>query len=429
MIEIRKMAKQLHKDGKNAESKDIYDKLWDECNGKEIDIWLGWEYADTLKKLGYLDRAISICKLVYKKDSTFKYNNDLLSWCLYEKYFKELDIRELPKNSNQLIKIGNFITYIISQDPKLPYEKIIWKIIKMHKNPFNASLIINWLNKLDVNLLSENPIIINVESKNVELASSKEEWYYLKSKALNKLCKYKECIKLCDEAISCIKKFHNNRDIWMQKEKAECLAKLGWEEEAINLLKIVLIKNGHWTIYDSLFQIQIELQNYDEGLMNAYIAALSKDPPKIKVKLYYDIGRVLELKAEYKLALMHYLFCKKIRIENRWNVSNDLMSKIKKLSIKEPLDENKLFVNLKKFWLSEKLKNSERIEGTIFKLMPKGKCGFIKSKNGSFYFKNISILMSKKHLQEGMKVTFSLIDSFDKRKNVNTKEAVDILLL
>ncbi|MBU3102244.1 MULTISPECIES: tetratricopeptide repeat protein [Clostridium] len=162
MIEERIIAKKLRKEGNLKEAVVIYKKLWGSCNKGNVDVWLGWEYADTLKKLNMLDNAISVCKQIYLSKKGFKYNNDLLSWCLYQKFFKNLDTKEKELNLGQIESIARFIINNTQQDIKLPYEKTVWKIIKLFKElfkePFDARKIGLWLDKLNVDLLKSNGI-------------------------------------------------------------------------------------------------------------------------------------------------------------------------------------------------------------------------------------------------------------------------------
>lgn len=423
----RETAKSLYENGDVEKALQIYKVLWEQQIGKSVDCWLGWEYACTFKKAGKIDEAIAICKKVYQENKKFKYINDLLSWCLYEKYLKDIKDTNKPKDISQIVAIANFITHITCQDSKMPYEKSVWKVIKLYKNPFNGTEINFWLDKLNVDLLSEESYCITLNGKKIELASNKEEWYYLKCKALSNMGHFKECIKLCEIALLSGIKFHNDRDVWIEREKAHSIAATGDKENAVNLLKQLLLKKEHWTIYKEIFQIKAELGNYDEALFNAYTAALTRDPPRVKVNLYFDIGRVLEIKGEYECALMHYLFSKEIRKNEQWNVSEKLQNYINRLEVKHNIITDNLFEGLKKFWLNEKFKCTKRYKGTIMRLLPNHKAGFIKSNSESYYFRTNSVL-NNNYIKESMVVTFSLIDSIDMKKNVKTKEAIDILL-
>lgn len=426
----RENAKLLFKNKNFEDAVLVYSKLWEnDINSKKVDKWLGWEYAKALKQLEKLDEAIGICKLIYKSDTSFKYNRDLLAWCLYEKFIKNLKSKDKVENIHQTIKIAIFITKITEQDTNLPYEKTVWKIINFYKEPFNAAEIDRWLCKLNIDLLDDKQSFALVDNKNIEMASSKEKWYYLKCKSLEKLGKYEECIGLCNSALINVKRFHNNRDIWIEKEKAECLSKLGHKEKAINLLLELLNRNEHWSLHEKIFQIQVELRNYENALSHAYAATLSKDPPRGKINLYFEIGKVLEERKEYEYSLIHFYFVKKIREEEGWKNPKELILSIERLEKIITINTDNLYKKLKDYWINEKLKLYDRYEGTILKVMPNGKAGFVKLQHNSYYFKCTSFLTKNKNLSEGDKVTFRVIDSFDHKKGIATKEATDILFI
>lgn len=424
----REKARKFSKDKNFLEARQIYSKLWSDNIQKScIDKWLGWEYAKVLKNIGELDKSISICKAIYEADNEFKYNNDLLSWCLYEKYFKNLTYENINKNPSYFFRLAEFIIKITKQEDILPYENTIWKVVKLYKKPFKAEIVYKWLSKLDVDKLNNMSNIIKANDKDIELASPKEEWFYLMCKSLKELCRYDECIEMCDLAFLSISKFHNDRDVWMYVMKAESLLAIGLKEQAADLLNQLLIKKEHWVLYKTIFKVQVALGNDDEGLISAYSAALSRDPLKGKVNLLYDIGKILEKKKEFKYALMHYNLCKIIKMENSWNVQNELNNSIEKLSDIVNIESNNLLDELKDYWKKNKIKSSKRLAGIIFKILPPGKAGFIKTDDESYYFKKGSLLSTKVNLQEGTKVTFTLKDSFDSKKGKMTKEAVDIL--
>lgn len=425
----RLKAKELQNSGNDEKALLIYEKLWiKDINNNKIDKWLGWEYAFTLKKIGKIDDAISVCKKVYIITKKFKYINDLLSWCLYEKYFKNIKGDKRPNNFGQIISIAKFIINITQQDDNLPYEKVVWKMIKLYKKPFKAYEINIWLNKLNVDLLSNVPIQIKNNNRIINLASPKESWYYLKSKSLIKLKKYKECNELCDVALNTIKSFHNNYDIWIKRNKAECMAILGNKEEAIKVLKSILTKNKHWSIYQLIFEIEVDMKEYNEGLLYAYFAASTNDPPEKKINLYFLIGNVLQNMGHNKAALMHYLLSKNIREKKKWNVPKSLNDSIANLSKIEKVNNDKLYSRLKEYWAEEKIKLEKRYDGYIINILPNGKAGFIKCCNQNYYFRTSSFNGNKNKLIKNIAVTFSLINSFDRRKQTNSKEAIDVNL-
>ena len=179
MNELRNKAKRLRDAKKYDEALKVYKILVDDIQFDNMDKWLGWEYADTLKKCNRLDESILICKNIYQHNKDFNYIKFLYSWCLYEKYFKNLDINN-KVNINDAIhicKIGNFIINIIDQNSNTPYEKTIYKIIKLLEN-INFSnkdeKILKWIEKLDLDKISRDVYVFECNGKRLEKASMYE---------------------------------------------------------------------------------------------------------------------------------------------------------------------------------------------------------------------------------------------------------------
>jgi len=431
-MDLIQRGKKLRNEKRYKEALPIYKEIWEKRTNNKVDRWIGWEYGETLKKCGCIDEAIKVCKEVHIENKEFKYNNDLLSWCLYEKYLKNTDIKEFGKDIQRIIKIADYITNIVKQSEYTPYEMIVWKIISFYKhgNVFNADKVNYWLDKLDVLLLSEEPFQYTDDNKFIrEGASRKEEWFALKCKALMKMKKYQECLEVCDVALSSIKKYHYNNDIWIKSRKAYCYGQFGDKVVAIRILEELLTVREHWSIYEMIFDLKLLLNERKEALGYAYSAALTKDSPSLKINLYIKMGAVLEELNLNEEALWHYRFSKMIRLESKWNVPIEIEQSITRIEkrVCSPNDEC-LYNKLKQFWVNEKLLLSPRFSGIILSLLPHGKAGFIKCENNSYYFTASSIMNKYNKIFPNISVTFSLIDSYDKKKNVHTKQAVDILV-
>lgn len=228
-------AKILKNSKKYSEAIEIYTKIYDSSSDK----WLSWEYAYCLKQNKEFDKAISICKNLYNQNKTFKYNNDLLAWLLYEKYFKPSQNQYSKKELNHLFEIAKFIPNLVEQNSNSPYEKIMIATIKKiyeHSTILNRK-ILDLLGLINQNLLSSHPKTFKKNNREVEYQSDKEWYYSIKTKILYSEDLFNDCMACCDEAMENIETFHHNNEIWIEYRKALCLEKLGRTEEAIAKLK------------------------------------------------------------------------------------------------------------------------------------------------------------------------------------------------
>ena len=67
------------------------------------------------------------------------------------------------------------------------------------------------------------------------------------------------------------------------------------------------------------------------------------------------------------------------------------------------------------------------MDGTIKTIFTNRKAGFISGENGKdYYFKINSFKGDKKILKSGLKVSFILEDSYDKKKKIKTKAAANV---
>ena len=86
-----------------------------------------------------------------------------------------------------------------------------------------------------------------------------------------------------------------------------------------------------------------------------------------------------------------------------------------------------LFKKLKPFWHKHKFSKLPKHKGKIKTMLPNGKAGFITSENGKdFYFKVFAFNENRRRIVDGLKVEFFVQESFDKRRNEKSFQAVNI---
>ncbi len=89
---IKDEALQLRKAGKFAEAEKMYTELYEKDSD---DSFIAAELVHCLRKLGQVDRAVSIGLEARKKRDDFDYLNNNLSWAWFDKYF-----RNMPKETD-----------------------------------------------------------------------------------------------------------------------------------------------------------------------------------------------------------------------------------------------------------------------------------------------------------------------------------------
>lgn len=427
----REEAKQLRYEKKYEDAINIYKKIWEEEIKKgNIDIWLSWEYADSLKKNGNIDCAIDICKQTYYSYPKAKINNNLLSWCLYEKYIKNILSENItPNNVDDIVE---FITKNASNNKFSAYETSVFRMIEYYeKKENNPQKVKYWIEKVDKETLSEAPY--EYENSKIEGASRKEKWYFSKIKCLYKLGEYDECIEVCNEAIETINNFHYDSDIWILLYKAKSLYNKSKEEkmQAIKIIEELIKKKRQWHFYYELAQMynEININKTRENLLQALILYSDDKEIKMKTKAIYMLAEILEASDE-KMALKHYCFYYNIREKEVWKISQTLVNKINILKQKTGLDNvNVSYKELRQYWIRLYIKESTRFEGKIIKIFGKHKDrGVIRVDNKEIYFAVKSFLYRPKTTLLNKNVEFNIIKSYDKKKKEESEEAINILL-
>lgn len=436
MNEPRVRAKEFRKSGNYIQAVNQYRQIW-ESKDDHWDIWLGWEYADSLKKIGQIDEAIYICKNVYVKEKSFKYNNDLLCWCLYEKYIKNFESNSLSE-LQKFIEISNFITTNTIQDgKKTAYEATVFKVLKVlqQQNNVKPNNFLKWLDKLNFNLLTEDVIEYQLSNgRTKEGASRKEMYFQIKSKALQKENRYVECIECCDLAFKEIQKFHFDNQIWLDVRRQYSIC-MSCNDEGVSLIaanRIVELANQkkHWSIFYTAFECFKYFKDYDKAIINASIALLSNDPLDKKINLLYQVGQLMDLLNQPVKAQRYYLLVYKIRKENVWSIPRPLTERLDTDFLLSDYSIERLKKELRLEWTSNIKSSQENFIGVVSNIvMPKRKSGFIKKDTESYFFNIASVISGYSKLKEGAKVSFNLIDSVHPVRKVKVKNAVNIEVL
>lgn len=413
MDNLREKAKAYRKTGEYHKAAEIYKNIIRDYEIENLDKWLGWEYADTLRRIGNIDESIDVCKNIYCFNKNFQYIKNLLAWLLYEKHLKCIKVNDNNLKLDEIkeiCKVGKFILNITVQEPSSPYEITIYKVVKILDKAnikLKDEIIIKWLEKIELESVSkEVKKIKSQDEKEIELASSYEELYYIKIKALYNLKKYEECIINIECLLNRNIKFHNNRDNWIKRLEYKCKWELGEKELACKQMFLLSVNFNNWIIKYELSKMYIEKKENNKAFYYLALGILGKEPLDKKKQLLTLLANLLQIEGiTDELSMIKE--CIRSINENEFLKSKTLKLELDKMCAR--------LVNL----------NKERREGIIIKTFNDGKSGFIESENNKYYFKRKNLYRGIVRLGEN--VTFNIIRSFDKKKNIDTLEAIEIL--
>ncbi|MCK6648906.1 MAG: tetratricopeptide repeat protein, partial [Bacteroidia bacterium] len=268
---ILQEAEKLKKNGNFAEAAALYEIQYSNDEVRK-DKWVGWNLAHCLRKAGNPNKALDICREVYKIDPKFEQNNNLYAWCIYDTHIK------IIQNDNDFMKAAEGIVSLTSQENEFsPYTRTVYAVVDhLKKKPsYSSEQILHWINRLNPSLLDIKSSTIKGENgKDLKLASDLEKYYTTKSKALFENSQFADCIKICNEALSKISEFHYSNDVWLRRERAHCKAKMGDIKTAIEELESILLLKKDWFIQHEIGQLFFELGDKDKALSYCVEAVL-----------------------------------------------------------------------------------------------------------------------------------------------------------
>lgn len=363
--------------------------------------------------------ALEIYEKSYAENSNEfnKWDKIFYSWALYQLYIKNFD------DETELMEYTELITELIRQSdlnksPTCAYTLSVFKVLDYLYRNEDYEYLLFWLEKIDPNLLDSEQSEFNGRI----YPSRKEKYYNYASKAYFESRDYENCILISDKALRSFDKFTNDSDVWYNWRIAKSLKELGKSQEALKYLEEVSKAKNDWFIYKEIAENYFIMDESENALNYVVDAVLTKEPPKIKVNLFYLIYNLLK-DDNPEIALKHAKLVKALKMESGAPVPNE----IEELVSEDNLDIRDLEYDIKEFWIKYKFKEQELQYGAITKILPHGKSGFILADDGeSLYFRTYEFKDDRNLLVEGQRVSFFTEKSFDRSKNRESINAVNI---
>lgn len=345
--------------------------------------------------------------------------------------------------SEIILLIENFIPLSLCFDNEFAYSvlsNLFNSVLKAEKKKPNTNwqFVSYFCDKIAPELLKTECRTIDVtrkgETKPMELASDKENWFAYKSKALMKLGKFQECYDVSKLALGTFEKFHYSNDIWFARRIALSKKNLGNSEDAIKELQQILRKKKEWFIQKELAELYSEQGKNDKAFDLAIDAVNNFGDLEFKIDLLYLLGELLKAKGDNDTAFKHYALSLLIRQSEEWGIPEKLIDAINQFqNEKIPLDKlPSLKSELKKYWNSFKFQPeksaapTQKLSGKIDKILhndEKGTDGFIKyNGNKSIYFRVRTDDVINSKVCIGLDIEFKVIQATADKK----EKAIDV---
>ena len=399
---IRQNANGLSKEKNYADALPLYRSLWDGYRDK-CNEWDGWRYAFCLKQLKDYRAALDICRQTYKLNRDFEPVKGLYAWCIYY-----TEITTPIKDESQFIRAADAITGLAKQDDKYSaYQITVFKVLEhlTDKYPYPVDRILEWTGKLNPQLLDDNYFTTtDKDGKEREIASKKERYYMLRSRALLEKGEFDECIRICEEGLKSFDKLHYDNDVWFRWRIALSYEGLGESEKSLDLLLELLKMKKEWFIQKEIAEQYYRLGDYSKSLQYALDSALNFGEINKKINTYIVLTKSLNQLGKSEEARLHEDFI---------------------ASLKNGEQNREAENELRKIWNRLKFDNQPRITGKIKAILPNGKAGFVETGKGKSYYFSMREFKNKREMaQINQSVTFYLEEGYDAKKDRKTMNAV-----
>lgn len=396
------------------------------------ELWDVQQYANCLKRLNKIDEAEQVCENIYtelngtesvqQQNRAFVYIENLYAWILNDKYVRTVTQTDYQYTEIVLDKLS--LLYKLLQDTKATKPSFSYCVLtvlkQLHKDNENidSKKSLELLNLITPSeLTAEAKVFTDSTGKTREFASPKEDYYKLKSDFLLDEKQYEDCIICCNEAMETLESFHYDNDIWFSRKISKSLGELGQIDDAISKLEKLTIISDKWFLLYEIGKYYLQLNNLDEALTYMLRAVCTKDPERMKVSLIESIGDLLTEIGDKSFAQDNYNYARQIRQNNDWSVAYSLQGKITE-------EKEVASKDIRKKWIQKLYQISGSKRGKVIKLF-NGKGGFIQA-DQSYYFQFKNFFGKSDLLKIDDYVEFIVVNSYDKKRQIETKEAVAI---
>lgn len=429
-------ASDLRKARNFEEALKIYRDLW-KTYRQQFNEWATWSYAKCAQKCGHHDEADEVARHCYEEWPDFDLGRQVLAWSHYYRFFQGGSEGGRSRTSDYW-KAAEEVVTLCEKEPYSkysPFSRIIFSVVKeLEERPStqsNAEKRLAWLGRMDRDKLNaQADSYLDNNGKRRVVASDRENWYSHMSKALLDAERHEECIQLCEEALQRIRQLHYDNDVWFRMRIAKAKAALGRTEEAMADLKEIVLQKPEWHIYKEIATLAYQLKQYDDALRYGAEAALGHGPLFFKWELFLLMAVTLCAKDEGDLAKQHAQLAARIRGEKGWSIkgrTKELFSEFEVDAEGGPAPK-KLAQALRKQWKEWTREMLPRHEGVIDWVHHEKPFGFIKvdGQDDSIYFQTRSFNSTEEQCTGGTRVQFYVKESYDKKKNEMSTEAVEV---
>lgn len=418
------LAKDMMNENNFKDASTILQEMWENDAEDKRKNYIGFLLLQCYQKLSLWNPAISLAQELIELEDCWQSIKTNYAWIIYFAFFKNqnnLSLEEL------LIHIDTLYDLLKDDDSQLPLFLSVQNMIL--KNPhLSKDLAVQLLEKVSLDVLQNQNK--NQNKKKSDLPGSDEQYIMLYSKCLLEAELYDKCVEFCKQALQTSQHISSANRIWLSRRLALSLHKTGDAQKAQSIYQIISAQKPEWYIFFEYAKIQHSLEDKKDALAKAAKAAVMRGELEMKIHLFSFLSSELFSQGYYSEATKCLALTAAIRSHNSWKIDQQLLSELSRynLSIQKLPHPKEIFEELKDFLTKLSYADHPEVKGSVSRILPHGKAGFIKSANDSYYFKMSDLRFPKHMLKDGTKLCFHLEKSFDPKKGIESHIAVNIRL-
>jgi tetratricopeptide (TPR) repeat protein len=440
LLELRHQVQALVKAEQYSQALPIAQKLWDEAQPK--DKWDGFNLAKCLRKIGRSEAALPVCQSVRSLDSHFAVINNLEGWCEYDIHVKPLqNAGDTPEEDGDEAGTGidqaiAAVDRVLAQTKQEKFSPFTWMVLTISKllvasgGEERARQALSYLDRLSPQLLETPKLSPILKPKDGTVSASEYENYALRRcKALLYAAEYAKCIDFANSELTAFPTRMGAYDIWLSYYRAKAFGLSGQADAACKELRRLVSMKPEWYMEHQIAEMEFQQGNVEQSWLSCVKASTMTGKAGAKVKLFTLMARVLDAKGDRDCARNHLL----LHIALQREVGGRIREDVRELAISHQIEctEGKLEVQpsstymreLRPFWGQQMTGGRPRSLGRVKSLLD-DRAGFIKTDDGTdIYFQLRDFEGPRSALAPGTKVSFTIVDSFDRKKGKASSRA------
>ncbi len=423
MKEQRAKADDLRRNGRFEEAAHEYAALW-----PDGDRWTGWGYAHCLRKLGRTSEALGVAREVQALAPDFRFGRSVYAWALYDQT-RGTDILE-----PQHFAAAKTIVDLMTSDEHAytsttPYVVTVLRVAEAWSDRRRDVRALEWLDKLDPTRLSTEPRSQSDETgRTRELASARERYYSVRTRALERLDRWKDCLDVANRGLVECHPLHHDNDIWFRRRIALAKLHMGHPQDALADLEQLAARKPVSFIQTDIAEAAWAAGDIERTYKHALQALQAPGEIHFKLGAVQLLARVLWHRREPDLARLHLALCLAVRGTMGWKPSDDLTTLGAQWSVDQAhRDPTTILKELRSLWQRWNEELTPRRVGTVVRMFPHGRAGFIRSDDRQeFFFDARDCKSPRFQPAEGTRVTFITRPGFDRKRQRSTIVACDV---